>query len=134
MISDSLADALTIIRNGYAARLPKVRLTNSKLNRAVCGVLNKYGFVGELTEKEAERALVVRLRYVFDDDGVTKKAVIKHLSRVSKPGRRVYFAKEKLTKIRGGLGMLVISTPQGVMSGDDAKVAGIGGEPLCKVW
>lgn len=132
MISDSLGDALTIIRNGYAARLPKVRLVNSKLNRAVCDVLKKYGFVGETAEKE--RDLVVRLRYVFDEDGVTKKPVIKHLSRVSKPGRRVYIPKEKLTKIRGGLGMLVISTPKGVMSGDDAKVAGIGGEPLCKVW
>lgn len=132
MISDSIADMLTIIRNGYAARLTRVRIRNSKMNRAICEVLKKEGYISDYTEKERE--VVIKLRYVYSEDMLSKLPVITKVSRFSKPGRRYYVAVSGIPRVKGGLGDVIVSTSKGIMMGKEAKVQGVGGEVLCTIW
>lgn len=132
MISDSIGDMLTIIRNGYAARLSKVRVTNSKMNRAICEVLKGEGYISEYSEKDRE--LSVKLRYVYTEDMLVRVPVITKVMRSSKPGRRHYIGANQIPRIKGGLGEVIISTSKGVMTGKAAKVECVGGEVLCTIW
>lgn len=132
MISDSIGDLLTIIRNGYAARLNKVAVRNSKMARAILETLKNEGYVSEYTEKERE--VIVKLRYVYAEDMLKKVPVITHISRVSKPGLRVYKPYAEIPHVRGGLGTILMTTSKGVMTGSAAKKAQLGGEVLCKIW
>ena len=132
MISDSIADMLTIIRNGYLARLAKVKVRNSRLLRSLCEVLKSEGYITEYNEKGNE--LIVKLRYVYLEDMLTKVPVITKVIRISKPGRRHYVGVHSIPRVKGGLGDVILSTSRGVMTGKNAKVEGVGGEVLCTIW
>jgi len=128
-MSDPIADMLTRIRNGQGARKVSVSMPASKAKEAVAKVLQDEGYIVSFaTEGEgAERQLTVELKYF---EGVP---VIETIQRTSKPGLRIYRAKDELPKVLGGLGVAIVSTSAGVMSDRQAREKGIGGEVLCVV-
>jgi small subunit ribosomal protein S8 len=128
-MTDPIADLLTRIRNGQKAGKPNVRIPSSRIKKAILEVLKNEGYVGEFrTEKEGgKESLVVELRY---HEGTP---VIESLQRVSKPGRRIYRAKDELPQVFGGLGVAIVSTSQGLMSDREARAKGQGGEVICVV-
>jgi len=128
-MTDPLADMLTRMRNAILVKKEEVTFSSSSLKREVLSVLKKNGFVGEYREetKENKKYLTLKLR-------VDEEYKISSLKRISKPGRRVYAKKGELPKVLGGLGMLVVSTPKGVMSGKDARKQGVGGELILEVY
>lgn len=128
-MTDPIADLLTRIRNGQKAGKSHVRIPASKTKKAILEVLKNEGYVGEFrTEKDGgKESLVVELRY---HEG---QPVIESLRRVSKPGRRIYRAKDELPKVFGGLGVAIVSTSQGLMSDREARAKGQGGEVICVV-
>jgi len=131
--SDPLADMLTRIRNGQSARLTHVVAPYSNLHVAVLEVLKDEGFIASFVKEEVRNnisVLNIKLKY-FQDSGV-----IKSISRVSKPGKRVYYSIDDLknNKFCNGLGLVVLSTPRGVISDKNAIYHNVGGEVLCKVF
>lgn len=128
-MSDPIADMLTRIRNGQSARLPSVSMPASKAKSAIAEVLKSEGYVAdyETAEVESKPTLTVTLKY-FDG-----KPVIDTIKRVSKPGLRIYKSAGEIPKVLGGLGIAVVSTSKGVMTGVQAKALGEGGEILCAV-
>lgn len=129
-MQDPLADMLTRIRNAQQAGKPTVAMPSSKLKVAVANVLEQEGYIaGHRIEGEAAKpSLVLDLKYFQG------KPVIAEISRVSTPGLRNYSGKGELPKVRGGLGVAIISTSKGVMTDRAARQAGIGGEVLCTVF
>ena len=126
-----LADMFALIRNGQQASLATVRCQASKLLGNVLEVLKNEGFIRDYKKVEAGKdkyEFVIELKYYEGD------SVIKEISCISKPGRRVYCAIEKLPKYYNGLGIAILSTSKGVMSDFDARRAGVGGEVLCSVF
>jgi small subunit ribosomal protein S8 len=127
-MQDPVADMLTRIRNGYMSRLSSVKIPYSKLKMELARVLSSQGLVGEVKEDDKRREMVVELKY---DAG---QPAIEHIKRVSKPGLRVYQKSKKLRRVRGGLGLLVVSTSKGLMTGDEARKNKLGGEVVAEVW
>ena len=128
-MQDPLADLLTRIRNGQSARHRSVDLPSSKLKVAVCGVLRDEGYIdGFSVGAGAKPTLTVALKY---HKGLP---VIEELARVSRPGLRVYRGCREIPRVRGGLGVAVVSTPRGVISDRAARKSGVGGEVLCTVF
>jgi len=132
MISDSIGDMLTIIRNGYAARLKSVKIPTSKMKSALAGVLKGEGYVVDYSNDE--RTLEVKLRYVAVPNSLAKQPVLTGIARVSKPGLRVYRDSGKMPRVFGGLGTVIVSTSKGLMTAKEAKKQNVGGELVCKVW
>ncbi|HTO40549.1 MAG TPA: 30S ribosomal protein S8 [Rhizomicrobium sp.] len=131
MITDPIGDLLTRIRNGQLRGLAKIKSPNSKLRVRVLDVLQAEGFIRGYAEVEfadGKRELEIELKY---HEG---RPVIRELKRVSKPGRRVYAGVEELKPHRQGLGLSIVSTPQGVMTDNDAREKNVGGEVLCQVF
>lgn len=128
-MTDPIADMLTRIRNGQSARKVSVAMPASKAKEAIAGVLQDEGYiVGFATDGEgATKQLVVELKY-FEGE-----PVIETIQRTSKPGLRIYRGKDELPKVMGGLGITIVSTSAGVMSGAKAREKGIGGEVICVV-
>lgn len=129
--SDPIGDMLTRIRNGQKARKEVILCPDSKLRRAVLDVLKREGYIRGYTQDNDERGismLSIELKY---DEG---QGVIQMIERISKPGRRVYSGSKTLPKIYNGLGITVVSTPQGVMADHEAKAQNVGGEVLCQVF
>lgn len=128
-MQDPIADLLTRIRNAQAARHPSVTLASSKLKAALCGVLRDEGYVEGFSVAEgAKPSLTIELKY---PDGAP---AIESLQRVSRPGLRVYRQSKALPRVRGGLGVAIVSTAQGLMTDRAARRAGVGGEVLCTVF
>ncbi len=129
-VSDPIADMLTRIRNGSRARHSEVRLPASKTKLAIARILKDEGFIDEFEEARngTHAELVVRLKYVG------KVPVVSGLKRVSKPGLRVYAAKTDIPRVLGGLGVVIVSTSQGIMTGAQARRSQLGGEVLAYVW
>ena len=130
-LSDPLGDMLTRIRNGQRSGKATISTPASKLRANVLEVLKKEGYIRgwERSESGGGKAeIAIELKYYEGEP------VIKAISRVSKPGRRVYSSIKDLPKIRNGLGISILSTPRGVMSDADARVANVGGEVLCRVF
>lgn len=129
-MNDPLSDMLTRIRNGQQAGKPVIEVPHSRLHENVAAVLKDEGFIREYrTEtKDGKKNLVIELKYA---EG---KGVIRIIDRVSKPGRRVYSNVKNLPRFYNGLGILVVSTPQGVMADSKARAANVGGEILCQVF
>jgi small subunit ribosomal protein S8 len=126
---DPIADMLTRIRNAGRALLPAVAMPHSKVKEGLAHILKKEGYVAEVTvEGTVKKTLKLRLKY----EG--KKCVIEGLKRVSKPGLRNYVGATDIPRVRGGLGVAVVSTSEGIMTGMDARKKNIGGELLCYVW
>ena len=128
-ISDPIADMLTRIRNGLARKKVSVSMQSSGLKEAIAKVLQDEGFVDgfEIKEVNRKKTLSITLRY---HDG---EPVIEQLSRVSRPGRRMYCSANDMPRLNDGLGVIVISTSKGVMSDRQARSEGIGGEVICSV-
>jgi small subunit ribosomal protein S8 len=132
MVTDPIADMLTIIRNGYLARLKTVRMPLSKTKTAIAEVLKGESFIVDYDVKEKE--LVVKLRYVTVPNSLTKKPALSGIQRVSRPGLRTYADSTHLPRVMGGLGVTIISTSKGLMTSNQAKKQNLGGELICKVW
>ncbi len=131
MMTDPVADFLARIRNAQLVKHPEVVLPSSKMKTAIAEILSEEGYVGDVRVEKDEKQgkLFVALKY--DREGTP---VIEGLRRVSKPGLRVYKAAKDLPKVRGGMGMAVVSTSRGIMSDMRARKENIGGEVLCYVW
>jgi small subunit ribosomal protein S8 len=131
MLTDPIADMLTRIRNANLALHDSVEMPGSRLKGEVARVLKDEGYITdfELRDAEVGTELVVRLKYDRD-----RRRVISGLDRVSKPGRRVYVDRAEIPRILGGMGIAVLSTSQGVITGHEARRRGIGGEVICSVW
>ena len=130
-VIDSLGDMLTRIRNGQMAKLAVVECQASNFRRRVLDVLQREGYIRGFSEiqKAGEPMLFqIELKYHEGD------AVIRKIDRVSKPGRRVYARIKDLPRVYNGLGISILSTPQGVMSDNEARAAHVGGEILCRVF
>jgi small subunit ribosomal protein S8 len=130
-ISDPIADMLTRVRNASRARHTEVLVPASRTKREIARILQSEGFIAGFEEEQAGPGHVLRLtlRYV---DG--KVPVVSGLKRVSKPGLRVYAAKTDIPRVLGGLGIVIVSTSQGIMTGAQARKAQLGGEVLAYVW
>jgi small subunit ribosomal protein S8 len=128
-MNDPIADLLTRIRNGQAAGKAEVRAQSSRVKEAIVRVLKDEGYVADfVVSRDGGRStLVIALKYHAG------KPVIERLERVSRPGLRAYRAKDALPKVLGGLGVAIVSTPQGVMTDREARRVGQGGEVLCVV-
>lgn len=131
MLTDPVADMLTRVRNANQALHDQVAMPTSKLKVEIAKLLEDEGYiVGWSEEGEGkDRQLIVRLKY-----DRSRRQVISGLRRISKPGRRVYVDRTSIPKVLGGMGVAVISTSQGLLSGQEARRRGIGGEILCEVW
>ncbi|MBI2404865.1 30S ribosomal protein S8 [Candidatus Gottesmanbacteria bacterium] len=130
MVNDPIGDLLIQIKNAGLAGKSSVVLPASKIKFALASILAKEGYVGAVTRmgKAPTYQLNIVLKY---EEG---KPVIADVKRMSKPGLRVYVKRNEIPKVVGGLGIAIISTPQGIMTGNDAKKRGLGGELLCEIW
>lgn len=130
-LTDPVADLLTRIRNGIRSHHAKVDVPSSKLKIEILRILKDEGYVGgyKLSEENGRPLLKVALKY-----GANDQPVISHLNRVSSPGCRVYVGRNQIRPVLGGLGINILTTPRGVMTGRDARKLGVGGEVLCEIW
>ncbi len=129
-MTDPIADMLTRIRNAATARHIRVLVPASKMKLSLARVLKEEGYIKdiEILKDNPQGTLRLTLRYV------DKKPVLTQLKRVSKPGLRVYTKKADIPRVRGGLGIAVLSTPRGLMTGSSAYKQGLGGEVICYIW
>jgi small subunit ribosomal protein S8 len=131
LINDPIGDMLARIRNAGMARQEEVSMPTTKILVEIARVLKQEGFIRDYRLEKAQPCdhLVLRLRY-----GQDKKHAVLGLRRVSKPGLRVYSAAKRIPRVRNGLGVAIVSTPRGVMTGRDAYRQNVGGEVLAEVW
>ncbi len=132
-VTDPIADMLTRIRNAGTVRHPQVAVPTSRMREAIARILKDEGFIQdyEILPGKVSSTLLIHLKYTRER---RPKPVIAGLVRVSKPGRRAYCNKQDIPWVRSGLGISILSTSKGVMTGDQARRLGIGGEILCYVW
>jgi small subunit ribosomal protein S8 len=130
-LTDPVADLLARIRNAIRSRHQKVDVPVSKLKLEIARILKEEGYISNFktTEEEGHKVLRIYLKY-----GNNNEAVISNLSRVSSPGCRVYVRRSAIPRVLGGLGINILTTPRGVMTGRQARKEGVGGEILCEVW
>jgi small subunit ribosomal protein S8 len=131
MVSDPIADMLTRVRNALSARHPKVDVPSSKVKMEMARILKEEGYIlnFKLTEEGARKFIRIYLKYTPGNE-----PVISHIERVSRPGCRVYVGSQEIQRVLGGLGINILTTPRGVMTGNAARKEGVGGEVLCQVW
>jgi small subunit ribosomal protein S8 len=128
-MNDPISDMLTRIRNANQALLPMVSLPHSKLKESIASILKREGYIADFAvEGQLPRTIKLKLKYQG------KKSVIEGLSRVSSPGLRRYVGATEIPRVRGGLGVAVLSTSEGLMTGVQARKKNLGGELLCYVW
>jgi small subunit ribosomal protein S8 len=130
-LTDPVADMLTRIRNAISARHQKVDIPASKLKLEIARILKEEGYVSNFkaTEEEGHKILRIYLKYSNNNE-----AVISNVNRVSRPGCRVYVRRTEIPRVLGGMGINILTTPRGVMTGRQARKQGLGGELLCEVW
>jgi len=126
-VTDSIADMFTRIRNGIQARHQRVDMPSSKLKVEVARILKDEGYISSYKVNEEGKKKVLRIVLRYGSDG---ENVITTLDRVSRPGRRVYTGAREIPKVQGGLGVNILTTPRGVMTGKQARRSGVGGEIL----
>jgi small subunit ribosomal protein S8 len=131
MMTDPIADMLTRIRNAVRIERPEVQMPSSKVKRGLAEVLKREGYIWSWNEIESQPVNHLRLELKYGQNG---ERVIRHIKRVSKPGRRVYSGADKLKPILNGLGISIISSSRGVMSDREARQKNVGGEVLCELW
>jgi len=128
-MQDTLADMITRVRNAQLAAKPSVSMPSSNMKVSIAKVLESEGFIGGFSVDDAVKPILsIELKY-FEG-----KPVIEEIQRASRPSQRVYKGKGDLPKVRGGLGVSIVSTSQGVMTGKSAEAAGVGGEIICTVF
>ncbi len=131
MTADPIADMLTRVRNAIIARHAKVDVPASRLKNEIARILREEGYIlnFKLTEEGAKRHIRLYLKYT-----PSNLPVISRIERVSRPGCRVYVGSKDIPRILGGLGINILTTPKGVMTGNTARKEGVGGEVLCQIW
>ncbi len=136
MYSDPIADLLTRIRNAHMAGHTAVSLPTSKLKLAIAQILKQEGYIEDFSDQPGEASPQGTLRLALKYVGTRRerKPVISGIERVSTPGRRVYARKRDIPWVLSGMGIAILSTPKGVMTGTRARQLGVGGEVICKVW
>jgi small subunit ribosomal protein S8 len=131
MMTDPIADMLTRIRNAVRIERPTVEMPASKVKRGLAEVLKREGYIWDWIEVDAQPSNQLRLELKYGPNG---ERVIRHMKRVSKPGRRVYSRADQLKPILNGMGISVLSTSRGVISDREARQRKLGGEVLCELW
>ena len=131
MITDPIADMLTRIRNALKARHPKVDVPASRLKTEIARILKEEGYI--LNYKVAEEGVRKTIKIYLKYQANTRPAITE-LTRVSRPGCRVYVRRSEIPRVLGGMGINILTTPRGVMTGRQARKQGLGGEVLCEVW
>ena len=132
MITDPIADLLTRIRNGHMAKHDKVDVPASKLKQQVVKILKEEGYIKNFKVVDNRKVTsTIRIYLKYDANG---KPLINGITRISKPGRRVYVGKDSMPRVLGGLGVSILTTNRGVMTNRKAGSLGVGGEILCNVW
>ena len=132
MITDSIADMLTIIRNGYLAGVKSVKIPASKMKTALAEVLKREEYVSNF--KVEERWITVTLRYVSMPNSLAKVPAMSGIDRISKPSLRKYSGSQELPRVMGGLGTYILTTSKGLMTSQEARKQKLGGEVICKIW
>ncbi|UCE00062.1 MAG: 30S ribosomal protein S8 [Chloroflexota bacterium] len=135
-MTDPIADMLTRIRNAIAVGHTSVAMPNSRIKAEIARILKEEGYIAgyEVAEADSSGHKILRLRLRYVGERRSKRPVITGLERVSTPGRRVYTKKRDIPWVLSGMGVSILTTPKGVMTGQRARQLGIGGEILCKVW
>src|SRR3990172_10079220 len=135
-LTDPIADMLTRLRNGLLAGHSVVALPSSKMKVAIAEILQEEGFIVsfEVVPQEGKPQPVLRIDLKYIGERRERQPVISGLKRISRPGRRVYAGKREIPRVRSGIGVAILSTPKGVMSGSRARQLGVGGEVLCQIW
>jgi small subunit ribosomal protein S8 len=135
-ISDPIADMLTRIRNAVNVGHTTVALPNSKIKAAIAKILKEEGYISgfEVVDGDIPVIKVLRLRLKYVGERRERQSVITNLQRISRPGRRVYASKEEIPWVLSGMGIAILSTSKGLMTGQRARQLGVGGEVICKVW
>nr|YP_009632720.1 ribosomal protein S8 [Chlorosarcinopsis eremi]AYQ94445.1 ribosomal protein S8 [Chlorosarcinopsis eremi]QEP09189.1 ribosomal protein S8 [Chlorosarcinopsis eremi] len=135
-IHDSISDMLTRIRNACLAKKSNVIVPHTKLNHEIAKILEKEGFIQGYQMVLNSNDILIRLKYRSKDSysGKTKESCITNLKRISKPGLRIYANHREIPRILGGTGIVIISTPSGILTDREARLKGIGGELICSVW
>jgi len=133
-VTDPIADMLTRTRNALMAGHTAVAMPSSRIKVSIAKILKEEGYIEDydVTDAKPHPVLLLRLKYVGDRR--YRKPVIGALKRVSKPGRRIYAGKKEIPWVLGGIGIAILSTPKGVITGRQARRLGVGGEVLCYVW
>jgi small subunit ribosomal protein S8 len=128
-MTDPISDMLTRIRNGGHALRPVVQIPHSKMKESIAQILKKEGYIADVSvDGKTIKTISIRLKY----EG--KKSVIEGMRRISRPGLRHYVGATEIPRVRGGLGVAVISTPEGLMTGVAARKKNLGGEVVCHIW
>nr|YP_009329566.1 ribosomal protein S8 [Chlamydomonas leiostraca]APD80603.1 ribosomal protein S8 [Chlamydomonas leiostraca] len=135
-IHDSISDMLTRIRNACLTKKSNVMIPHTKLNLEIAQILEKEGFILGFQMALDSNDIIIRLKYRSKNvyRGKTKESCITNLQRISKPGLRIYANSREIPRILGGTGIVIVSTPTGIMTDREARLRGIGGELLCSVW
>ena len=130
-MTDPIADMLTRLRNAMQARHPKVDVPASKLKGEIARILKEEGYIAnyKVAEEEGKRTIKIYLKYSDESSPVISK-----IQRVSRPGRRVYVGSKEIPRVLGGMGINILTTPRGVMTGRNAHRNRVGGEILCEIW
>src|SRR5262249_8538224 len=129
IVNDPISDMLTRIRNANRALLPTVAMPHSKMKESIAGILKREGYIGDFAvEGKLPKTIKLKLKYQG------KKSVIEGLTRISTPGLRRYVGATEIPRVRGGLGVAVVSTSEGLMTDMQARKKNIGGELICYVW
>jgi small subunit ribosomal protein S8 len=135
-ITDPISDMLTRIRNAMMAGHPTVALPSSKIKESIAKILQEEGYIAafETVDGKVANSKVLRIQLKYIGERRERRPVITGLERVSRPGRRVYTGKQEIPWVLSGIGIAILSTPKGVMTGQRARQLGVGGEVLCKIW
>jgi len=135
-VNDPIADLLTRMRNAMLVGHQMVALPSSKLKVAIAKILKEEGYITsyEVVDGKSDGQKILRVRLKYVGERRERKSVITGLERVSHPGRRVYTNKRDIPWVLSGMGIAIVSTPKGVMTGQRARQLGVGGEILCKIW
>lgn len=136
LINDSISDMLTRIRNATLAKKSNVNIPFTNLNQELAHILEKEGFIQNFQLSVDSNEIIIRLKYSSKKlyKGKTKESCITNLRRISKPGLRIYANYREIPRILGGTGIVIISTPSGIMTDREARSRKLGGELLCSVW
>ena len=130
-MTDPISDMLTRIRNAVRARHPRVEIPHSNMKLAIAGILRDEGYVAAIATVEKGKFKQIRITLRYDREG---DPLLSGIEMVSRPGRRIYTGSSEIPPVMGGLGLSILSTPKGLLSGRNARKAGVGGEIVCNVW
>jgi small subunit ribosomal protein S8 len=131
MLTDPISDYLTRVRNALAADHPDVEMPSSRLKKEISRILTEQGYISGFDVEPTAIGEVIRIQLKYTDD---RRPVIAGMSRVSRPGRRRYVARDEVPRVQGGMGTAIVSTSTGVMTGHEATAKGVGGEVVAYVW